>query len=63
MNDTVVVNEGDNAIFKCQASGSPKPKFNWFLNGTKLEFNDRHFLAASDEVLIVWKTRIEDAGL
>ena len=62
MNDTVV-NEGDNAIFKCQASGSPKPKFNWFLNGTKLEFNDRHFLAASDEVLIVWKTRIEDAGL
>ena len=57
------VTEGDNAILKCQASGSPKPKFNWFLNGTKLEFNDRHFLAASDEVLIVWKTRIEDAGL
>ena len=63
MNDTVE-NEGDNAIFKCEASGSPKPKFNWYHNGTKLEFNDtRNFLASADEVLIVWETRIEDAGL
>lgn len=55
--------EGDTAVIECMASGSPKPLLTWSKDGTKLEPTERHFFAADNQLLVIVKARLSDAGL
>ncbi len=57
-----VVSEGDTAVVECMTSGSPKPTLTWFKDGEQLEPTERHFFAADNQLLIVVKARLTDAG-
>ena len=54
--------EGKTTVLECLASGSPKPKLEWFKDEEALALTDRHFFTADNQLLIIVQTKISDAG-
>ena len=61
LNKTVRVEE--NAVLECQASGAPRPSLAWTKNGGQLVATERHFFTADNQLLIIVKVEVGDAGL
>ena len=40
-----IINEGDNALFTCQATGEPVPTITWYFNGTLLVNGLQHMIS------------------
>ena len=60
LNKTVSV--GETAVLECQASGSPRPSLMWTHNTQQLVTTKRHFLTADNQLLIIVKVELSDAG-
>jgi len=56
------VNLGETAVLECIASGSPKPYLTWKKNKGPLYPTERHFFTADNQLLIIVKVGLEDAG-
>ncbi|XP_069485962.1 leucine-rich repeats and immunoglobulin-like domains protein 3 [Ambystoma mexicanum] len=56
------VTKGETAVLQCIAGGSPPPKLNWTKDDSPLVVTERHFFAASNQLLIIVDSDIEDAG-
>uniref|UniRef100_A0A8V0YQ06 Leucine rich repeats and immunoglobulin like domains 3 n=1 Tax=Gallus gallus TaxID=9031 RepID=A0A8V0YQ06_CHICK len=56
------VTKGETAVLQCIAGGSPPPRLNWTKDDSPLVVTERHFFAASNQLLIIVDTDVEDAG-
>ncbi|OXB72515.1 UNVERIFIED_CONTAM: hypothetical protein H355_008211 [Colinus virginianus] len=56
------VTKGETAVLQCIAGGSPPPRLNWTKDDSPLMVTERHFFAASNQLLIIVDTDVEDAG-
>lgn len=54
---------GMSTVFECMGSGWPKPKIRWWKDGVLLSSSYRHFMTASDQLLIITDVKDIDAGM
>lgn len=60
INRTVV--KGETAVLQCIAGGSPPPRLNWTKDDSPLVVTERHFFAATNQLLIIVDAAEADAG-
>ena len=56
------VSEGDTAVVRCMAQGSPDPLIEWRKDGSALQLTERHFFTANDQLLVVVEAQTSDTG-
>ena len=56
------VSEGETAVVRCMAQGSPFPHIDWNKDGDALELTDRHFFTANNQLLVIVEATTSDAG-
>ncbi|XP_066285067.1 leucine-rich repeats and immunoglobulin-like domains protein 3 isoform X1 [Branchiostoma lanceolatum] len=54
--------EGETTVLECLAAGSPQPSVSWKKDGDEVPKTNRHFLTASNQLLIIMHTEPGDAG-